>query len=64
MRVRWFFTFEILSEGLAQLAYVPSEENWADLPTKPTGGRLFVLQRNHILAIDAWEEVVSEGERV
>ena len=64
MRVRWFFTFEIIAGGMAQLEYVPTEENWADLPSKPTGGRLFILQRNNILAFDVWEEVVSEEEKI
>jgi hypothetical protein len=49
---------------MAQLEYVPTEENWADLPSKPTGGRLFILQRNNILAIDVWDEVVSEEEKI
>jgi len=64
MRIRCFFTFEILAEGLAQLEYVPSKENRADLPSKPTGGKLFILQRNNILAIEVWDEVVSEEEKI
>jgi hypothetical protein len=59
MRVRWFFTYEIITDGIASLQHVPTDFNWADLPSKPMGGRKFLTQRNHILAIDDWDSDTS-----
>ena len=59
MKIRYFFIKDQVDSKEIRVEYCPTKEMLGDFFTKPTQGRLFQWQRDHIMGLDDCSEYYS-----